>query len=90
MSVDVDPTKSLDQRFQRQAEIDGCVFEICLENPGMKGTKLWGIMDNLDCRSRQQFRPYLVDAKGRAKPTVLIRGWQCSKESYAQQHRRKS
>jgi GH35 family endo-1,4-beta-xylanase len=34
----------------------------------MKGIKLWGILDNVDRRSRQQLRPYLFDAEGRSKP----------------------
>jgi endo-1,4-beta-xylanase len=68
MSVDVDPTKPLEEQLDRQAEIYGRVFEVCLENPGMKGIKLWGIMDDIDRRSGQQLRPYLFDAEGRAKP----------------------
>jgi endo-1,4-beta-xylanase len=68
MSVDVDPTKPLDEQLERQAEIYGRVFDVCLENPEMKGIKLWGILDNVDRGSGQQLRPYLFDAEGRAKP----------------------
>ncbi len=68
MSVDVDPAKPLEQQLDRQAEIYRRLFEVCLDNPGMKGIKLWGIMDDVDRVSGQQLRPYLFDDRGRAKP----------------------
>lgn len=71
MSVDVDPTKPLTAQYDRQAEVYRRVFEACLENPGMKGIKLWGVVDDTDWKAKTQFHPYLFDAQGRAKPAFF-------------------
>ncbi len=71
MSVDVDPTKPLEAQLKRQAEIYRRVFEVCLENPGMKGIKLWGVVDDTDWKAKKQYHPYLFDAQGRAKPAFF-------------------
>ena len=65
MSVDVNPAKPLEEELQRQAEVYRRVFEVCLENPGMKGIKLWGVVDD------SEYRSYLFDAQGRAKPAFF-------------------
>lgn len=71
MSVDVNPEKPLEAELKRQAEVYRRVFEVCLENPGMKGIKLWGVMDDTDWKAQKQYRPYLFDAEGRAKPAFF-------------------
>ena len=71
MSVDVDPDKPLREQLKRQAEIYRRVFEVCLENPRVKGIKLWGVMDDVDRRTKRQYHPYLFDAQGRAKPAFF-------------------
>lgn len=68
MSVDVNPAKPLAAELKRQAEVYGRVFEVCLENRGMKGIKLWGVVDDTDWRTKQGYHPYLFDQDGRAKP----------------------
>ncbi len=81
MSVDVDPSKELGEQLRRQAEVYRRVFEVCLENPGMKGIKLWGIMDEVDRKTKKAFHPYLFDGAGVAKPAffavreALARDW---------------
>lgn len=71
MSVDVNPDKPLEAELKRQAEVYGRVFEVCLENPGMKGIKLWGVVDDTDWKAKNQYHPYLFDAQGRAKPAFF-------------------
>ena len=53
MSVDVNPDKPLEAELKRQAEVYGRVFEVCLENRGMKGIKLWGVMDDTDWSTKK-------------------------------------
>ena len=58
--------------LKRQAEVYRRTFEVCLENPGMKGIKLWGVVDDTDWKSKKQYRSYLFDAHGRAKPAFFV------------------
>ncbi|MBM4154599.1 MAG: hypothetical protein FJ221_06170 [Lentisphaerae bacterium] len=71
MSVDVDPAKPREAELKRQAEIYRRVFEVCLENPGMKGIKVWGVVDDTDWKAKKEYHPYLFDAQGRAKPAFF-------------------
>lgn len=71
MSVDVDPAKDLQEELKRQAEIYRWVFEVCLENPGMKGIKLWGVCDDKDWKAGKEYHPYLFDKTGKPKPAFF-------------------
>jgi endo-1,4-beta-xylanase len=66
MSVGVNPDKPLDAELKRQAEIYRRVFEVCLENPGMKGIKLWGVLDD-----NPKSKSCLFDAQGHATPAFF-------------------
>jgi hypothetical protein len=37
------------------------VFEVCLENPGMEGIKLWGVMHDTDWKEKKEYHPNLYD-----------------------------
>jgi endo-1,4-beta-xylanase len=68
MSVDVNPAKPLEAELKWQAEVYGRAFEVCLENRGMKGIKLWGVVDDVDWTTKQGYHPYFFGQDGRAKP----------------------
>ena len=71
LSVDLDPDKPHDEELKRQAEVYRRVLEVGLENPGFKGIKLWGVVDDMDWQADKPFHPYLFDAEGRAKPAFF-------------------
>ena len=65
------PGKTLEAELKRQVEVYRRVFEVCLENPRMKGIKLWGVVDDTDWKAKKEYHPHLFDAQGRAKPAFF-------------------